>query len=78
VITDRQSYRPVRTSLLLINEIRQQHLKDFAWTGTIDRLTGSDKVRLAIDAGRLPWLLEARGREVVAIVESRKPFLLYG
>jgi hypothetical protein len=44
-------------------------------TPTIDRLTGSDKVRLAIEAGRLP---EVWGREVVAVVERRKPFLLYG
>ncbi len=39
-ITDRKSYRPVRTSLLLIDEIRRQHPKEFAWSGTIDRLTG--------------------------------------
>jgi hypothetical protein len=44
-------------------------------TPTTDRLTGSDKVRLAIEAGRLP---EMWGGEVVAVVESRKPFLLYG
>ena len=46
VITDRQAYRPVRTALLLIDEIRRQHPRDFAWSPTIDRLTGSDKVRL--------------------------------
>jgi uncharacterized protein YbbC (DUF1343 family) len=77
VITDRQAYRPVRTSLMLIDEIRRQHLRDFAWTGTIDRLTGSDKVRLAIEGGRLSSLLEAWDREAADFVESRKPFLLY-
>jgi uncharacterized protein YbbC (DUF1343 family) len=76
-ITDRQSYRPVRTALLLIDEIRRQHPKEFAWSGTIDRLTGSDKVRLAIEAGRLPALLEEWDREAAAFVESRKPYLLY-
>ena len=53
VITDKRAYRPVRTSLLLIDEIHRLHPADFAWTRSIDRLTGSDKVRLAIDAGRL-------------------------
>ena len=77
VITDRQAYRPVRTSLLLIDEIRRQHPSDFAWTGTIDRLTGSDKVRLSIEAGRLTPLLEEWDREAAAFRESRKPFLLY-
>ncbi len=77
VITDRQAYRPVRTSLLLIDEIHRQHPQDFAWGATIDRLTGSDKVRLAIEAGRLVPLLEEWDREAAAFVESRKPFLLY-
>ena len=77
VITDKRAYRPVRTSLLLIDEIHRQHPADFAWTRTIDRLTGSDKVRLAIDAGRLAPLLDEWDREAAAFVESRKPYLLY-
>lgn len=77
VITDRQTYRPVRTSLLLIDEIRRQHPTDFAWRPSIDRLTGSDKVRLAIEGGRLPPLLEQWDREAAEFAVSRKPFLLY-
>ena len=77
VVTDRQAYRPVRTALMLIDEIRRQHLKEFAWSATIDRLTGSDKVRLAIEGGRLPALLEEWDREAAQFRETRKPFLLY-
>jgi uncharacterized protein YbbC (DUF1343 family) len=77
VITDRHAYRPVRTSLLLIDEIRRQHPRDFAWTGTIDRLTGSDKVRRAIEGGWLPDLLEEWDREAAEFRESRTPYLLY-
>ena len=77
VITDRLAYRPVRTSLMLIDEIRRQHPRDFAWTGSIDRLTGSDKVRLAIEGGRLPALLDEWDGEAAAFTESRKAFLLY-
>jgi uncharacterized protein YbbC (DUF1343 family) len=76
-VTDRQVYRPVRTALLLIDAIRRQHPADFAWGKTIDRLTGSDKARLAIDAGRLPALLEEWDREAAAFVESRAAVLLY-
>lgn len=76
-VTDRQSYRPVRTSLLLIDEIRRQHPSDFAWTASIDRLTGSDKVRLAIEGGRLPHLLEEWDREAAEFRESSKQYLLY-
>src|ERR687894_1223851 len=76
-VTDRKTYRPVRTSLLLIDEIRRRHTRDFAWTATIDRLTGSDKVRLAVEGGRLSQLLEEWEREAAEFRESRKPYLLY-
>ena len=77
VITDREAYRPVRTALQLIDEIKRQHPKEFAWGKSIDRLTGSDKVRLAIDGGTLPALLEQWDREAAAFRERRRPFLLY-
>lgn len=76
VVTDRQAYRPVRTALLLIDEIRRQHPRDFAWTATIDR-PGSDKVRLAIEGGRLLPLLDEWDREAAEFSEARKPYLLY-
>jgi uncharacterized protein YbbC (DUF1343 family) len=77
MVTDRHAYRPVRTSLLLIDEIRRQHPRDFAWGPSIDRLTGSDKVRLAIDGGKLLSLLEEWDREAADFLETRRPFLLY-
>jgi uncharacterized protein YbbC (DUF1343 family) len=77
VITDRQAYRPVQTTLLLIDRIRSQHPQDFAWSPTIDRLTGSDQVRLAIEGGRLPALLEAWDREAAEFHRERTPYLLY-
>jgi uncharacterized protein YbbC (DUF1343 family) len=76
-VTDRQAYRPVRTALLLIDQIRRRHPRDFAWTRTIDRLTGSDRVRLAVEGNSLPALLEEWDREAAAFAESRGPFLLY-
>jgi uncharacterized protein YbbC (DUF1343 family) len=77
VVTDRETYRPVRTALLVIDEIKRRHPNEFAWGKSIDRLTGSDKVRLAIDAGRLGPLLDDWDREAAGFRESRKPFLLY-
>jgi uncharacterized protein YbbC (DUF1343 family) len=77
VITGREAYRPVKTSLLLIDEIRRQHPKDFQWGRTIDRLTGSDKARLAIDGGTLPALLEQWDREAEAFSQRRRAFLMY-
>ena len=76
-ITDREAYRPVRTMLLLIDEIRRRHLADFRWTGTIDRLTGSDRVRLAVEGATLPALLEEWDREAAAFRESTRSLRLY-
>jgi uncharacterized protein YbbC (DUF1343 family) len=76
-ITDREAYRPVRTSLLLIDEIRRHHPQEFQWGRSIDRLTGSDKVRRAVEGGSLPALLEEWDREAAAFRERRKAFLLY-
>lgn len=76
-ITDREVYRPVRASLLLIDEIRRRHPQDFRWTGSIDRLTGSDKVRLAIEAGTLHQLLNEWDREAAGFKASREPYLLH-
>jgi uncharacterized protein YbbC (DUF1343 family) len=77
VITDRQAYRPVRTSLELIDEIRRRHTANFAWTGSLDRLAGTDKVRLAIEGGTLPAVLDMWDREAAKWMETRKPYLLY-
>ena len=77
VITDREAYRPVSTALILIDEIRRQHPNDFKWGGTIDRLTGSDKARKAIDAGRLSELLAEWDRVAAQFRKDREPYLLY-
>lgn len=76
-VTDRNAYRPVRTALVLIDEIRRQHPTDFGWTGTIDRLTGSDKVRKAIEGGTLPALLEEWDREAAEFKQSSRAYRLY-
>lgn len=77
VISDRQAYRPVRTALLLIDEIRRQHPTDFAWRPSIDRLTGSDKARLAIESGQLEPLLAQWDKEAAEFKANNKQFLLY-
>ena len=76
-ITDREAYRPVRTTLLLIDAIKRQHPRDFAWGPSIDRLTGSDKVRAAIDGGTLPALLDQWDREAAAFREGGKRYHQY-
>ena len=77
VVTDRNTYRPVRSALTLIDEIRRRHTADFKWTGTIDRLAGTDQVRLAIEAGTLPALLDEWDRQAAEFKRGAVGVLLY-
>jgi uncharacterized protein YbbC (DUF1343 family) len=77
VITDRSTYRPVRSALTLIDEIRRQHRADFRWTASIDRLAGTDRVRLAIEAGTLPQLLDEWDRKAGEFRRDVSDLLLY-
>lgn len=77
LITDREAYRPVRTALLVIDAIRRRHPAEFAWSGTLDRLAGTDRVRLAIEGGTLAPLLDEWDREAAAFVRGRADELLY-
>ena len=77
VITDRNTYRPVRSALTLIDEIRRQHTADFRWTASIDRLAGTDRVRLAIEDGTLPALLDEWDRAAAAFQRETSALRLY-
>jgi uncharacterized protein YbbC (DUF1343 family) len=86
VVTDRTTYRAVRTAMLLIDTIHRLYPNEFAWAGsnqrepgmrTVDRLAGTDRFRTAVDAGTLRPLLEEWDRQADAFRAVREPFLLY-
>lgn len=77
VVTDRQSYRPVRTALLLIDEIHRRHPNNFEWRPSIDRLTGTDKVRAAVENGQLASLLAQWDKEAAEFKKMSQSFYLY-
>jgi uncharacterized protein YbbC (DUF1343 family) len=78
VVTDRERYRPVAASLLLISEIRHRHPAEFAWAAShFDRLAGTARLRQAIESRQLPTLLREWDAEAEAFRRAREPFLLY-
>lgn len=77
VLTDRNSYRPLRASLLLIDAIRRRHPQQFQWSGSLTRLAGTERLRQAAEAGTLPALLTEWEREAEAFRMARQGFLLY-
>ncbi|NUO64442.1 MAG: DUF1343 domain-containing protein [Gemmatimonadaceae bacterium] len=77
VITDRARYRPLTATLLLIDEVRRLHPAQFAWSGSMDRLAGTDRLRKAIEGGTLPALLLEWDAQDAAFRNARAPYLLY-
>jgi uncharacterized protein YbbC (DUF1343 family) len=88
VVTDREVYRPIATTMRLIDVIRRLHPKDFEWrhstasataveTYRFDTLTGSKRTRLAIENGTVETLLAEWDRDAQRFSEQRKPYLLY-
>ncbi len=77
IVTDRASYRPIMTTLTLIDVVHTLHTNDFAWTGTINRLAGTDQLRKAVEEHTLPALLAQWQAQSAAFAAARQPFLLY-
>ncbi|HET8654461.1 MAG TPA: DUF1343 domain-containing protein [Longimicrobiaceae bacterium] len=77
VITDRDVYRPIPTTLRLIDAIRRRHPDHFRWSGTLDRLAGTDRLTKAIEAGTLPRLFAEWDREAARFRRMRAADLLY-
>lgn len=87
IATDRQAYRPVATSMRLMAMIRKLHPNDFQWRGSrtadgresfsLDRLTGSKRIRAAIEGGTLDQLLAEWDADAEKFKEQRKAYLLY-
>jgi uncharacterized protein YbbC (DUF1343 family) len=87
-VTDRVAFRPVRTSLALLAEARALAGDRFRWRTqpyefvadrlAIDLLFGSDRERLALEAGIPPaQIARAWDAEEEAFRQRRKPYLLY-
>ncbi len=78
VVTDREVYRPVRTGILLIDAIYRLHTDEWEWhVSHFDRLAGTDRLRLAIEAGNLQSLLDEWASDAERFREIREPYLIY-
>ncbi len=87
-VLDRDVFRPVQTAVSILHAVRRL-ASDFDWRPPpyeyetekmpIDILWGSDKLRLAIDAGVEPEQIMHEANEGIAGFEELvQPFLLYG
>ncbi len=78
-VTDRRSYDPVRTAVILLAAVQAVHPDRIGWIARhFDRLAGGPALREALSAGRAPEeIVGGWAGELAAFRERRKPYLLY-
>jgi uncharacterized protein YbbC (DUF1343 family) len=79
VVSDREALKPHVVGLEMLRAIYRRHPREFTWReGSIDRLSGSDRLRRAVEReGGIEALLPILDAESKAFEEKSKPFRLY-
>lgn len=77
-VTDRSVYDPTRLAVLLLSAMRSEAGGNWGWRASIDRLAGTDDLRLAIDSGRpADDLTRVWRRQLEAFRDVRARYLIY-
>lgn len=79
-ITDERRFDAIRTAVTMIVTAKQQHPDVFGWRpdNYIDKLSGSDRLRLMVDAGAgVDEVVGAWRDELAAFAKLRRRYLLY-
>lgn len=78
IVVDRNRVVPVRVGARMLQTIRARHPNEWQWrVGSIDRLSGSDELRKAVDAGTVDALLARWDGEARDFAVKRAPYLIY-
>ncbi|MEP6990984.1 MAG: DUF1343 domain-containing protein [bacterium] len=77
-VTDRDAVRPVEVGVRMLRAIYARHPKDFQWrVGSIDRLAGTDQLRIAVETGTVNDLVATWNADAVRFAAMVKPYLIY-
>jgi uncharacterized protein YbbC (DUF1343 family) len=79
-VTDRNRLRPVEVGAWMLRVIHRRHAAQWTWrTPQIDRLSGSDELRKAVETSdeAVRSLLARWDSEAKAFAAAREPYLLY-
>jgi uncharacterized protein YbbC (DUF1343 family) len=78
ILLDRDRVQPIKVGARMLQTIRARHLNEWQWrVGSIDRLSGSDELRAAVDAGKVDELLAKWELEARDFATRRQPYLIY-
>ena len=77
-VSDRDAVQPYRVGLEMLRAVYRRHKGEFQWrTGSIDRLTGSTRVREAIELDAIDALVPDLERESREFEARSSPYYLY-
>ena len=77
-VTDRNALRPTEVGAWMLQTIRARHPADFQWRGTwIESLTGSPRLRHAVETGAVAALLPTLREESERFGRSTRRYQLY-
>ena len=77
IVTDRDRVRPVEVAVRMLATIRARHRAEWEWRPSINRLAGTDQLRLAIEGDRVDELLAQWEREARDFARRTEPYWLY-
>jgi uncharacterized protein YbbC (DUF1343 family) len=78
LVAESSTYDAPEVAVAMLVEIRRAHPAEWAWLGTFDRLAGTDRLRVGIDAGLPMEELTAAWDTATAAFEARRaPHLIY-
>jgi uncharacterized protein YbbC (DUF1343 family) len=76
-VTDRNAVRPVELGIRMLQVIQAHHPKDFQWNTSIDRLAGTDKLRLAVDQRTVDALIKEWNADAERFSKLVAPYQIY-
>lgn len=77
-VTDRNKVEGVEVGIRMLRAIYAHHPKDFQWrVGSIDRLSGTDKLRAAVEQNTINALLKEWNADAKKFSKQVKPYLIY-
>ncbi|MBN2281805.1 MAG: DUF1343 domain-containing protein [Candidatus Marinimicrobia bacterium] len=77
-VTDRNDYRPVETTVLLLQKIAEIHPKEFQWNEPwIDKLSGNSDLRKSIDEKNVKQLLSLWRLANERFIDMAQKYFLY-
>lgn len=76
-VTDRSAVDPVHVGVRMLRAIYARHSDDFQWRASIERLTGTDATRAAVQNGTVDDLLAKWDAEAKQFAERTRKYWLY-